>query len=46
MIAPIPPAPDDLTELAAQIREQAPDLEGEMPFEVEAFLRRYGEPTR
>jgi hypothetical protein len=36
---------DDLARLAAQIRDQAPELQGEMPLEVEAFLRRYGTPV-
>jgi hypothetical protein len=42
MIAPIPPAPHDLEAMAAQIEAWAPQLEGEMPFEVEAFIHRYG----
>jgi hypothetical protein len=45
MIAPIPPSPHDLAEMAAQIREYAAEKEGEMPFEVEMFLRLYGEPA-
>ena len=45
MIAPIPPAAQDLAPLAAQIREGLGKLEGEMPFEVESFLQRYGAPA-
>jgi len=45
MIAPLPPAADDLAQLAAEIREQASAFEGEMPLEVESFLRRYGPPA-
>ena len=44
MIAPVPPAADDLARLATQIRAQGADLEGEMPIEVEMFLQRYGAP--
>jgi hypothetical protein len=43
MIAAVPPAADDLARLAAQIRERAGELEGEIPVEVEAFLQRYGD---
>jgi hypothetical protein len=42
MVAPLPPIAEDLARLAAQIREQAPEFEDEMPLEVETFLRRYG----
>lgn len=41
MIAPVPPSTADLERLAEQIRQAAPELEGEMPFEIEAFLHRY-----
>jgi hypothetical protein len=44
MIAPIPPTAHDLAQLAAQFREGTAQFEGEMPFEVEAFLQRYGAP--
>lgn len=39
-----PSMEDDLARLAAVIRQRAPELEGEMPFEVEAFLQQYGAP--
>ena len=42
MIAPIPPSPESLARMAADIERHAPDKEGEMPFAVEAFIRRYG----
>ena len=42
MVAPVPPSRADLERIAADIRDRAPEVEGEMPFEVEAFLRRYG----
>jgi hypothetical protein len=45
MIAPVPPAADDLARIATEIREQAAEVEGEMPREVEGFLQRYGAPT-
>jgi hypothetical protein len=45
MRAPRPLATEDLARVAAQIRQWAPELEGEMPFEVEAFLQRYGAPA-
>ncbi len=41
MVAPSAPSPEDLRMLARQIRALAPTREGEMPFEVEAFLRSY-----
>ena len=46
MIAPSPPPTgDDLAQLADEIRTNAADMEGDMPFEVEAFLRQYGRST-
>lgn len=39
---PAPPSPEELEQIAAQIAANAPQLEGEMPFEVEMFIRRYG----
>jgi hypothetical protein len=42
MVAPVPPSPESLAQLAAEIERSAPDVEGEMPFAVEAFVRRYG----
>ena len=44
MIAPVPPRPEALTHIAEEIRKHAAELEGEMPLEVEWFLRRYGAP--
>ena len=45
MIAPVPPSRGDLAQLAEEIGKNAPEVEGEMPFEVESFLRRYGAPA-
>jgi hypothetical protein len=45
MVAPVPPAPADLARLAEEIRGRASQIEGEMPWEVEAFLHRYGTPA-
>lgn len=43
MIAPSPPpSGEDLAQMADEIRASAGDMEGDMPFEVEAFLRQYG----
>lgn len=44
MIPSVPPSPEALVRLAADIERQAPELHGEMPFAVEAFVRRYGRP--
>jgi hypothetical protein len=41
---PSPPDPESLAKLAAEFQRQAPEMLGEMPFEVEAFIRRYGTP--
>ena len=41
MIAQIPPSPPDLAKIAADIQARAPEVEGEMPFEIESFIRRY-----
>lgn len=38
---PVAPNPADLAVLAAEIRRQAPEIEGDMPFEVEMFVRKY-----
>ena len=45
MIALIPPTPSDLADIAAQIQQRAAEVEGEMPFEVESFIRRYTSPS-
>jgi hypothetical protein len=42
MIAPVAPSPQALARLAADLAHQAPHLEGDMPFAIEAFVRRYG----
>jgi hypothetical protein len=39
--APMIPSAHVLKEMAAEIRRAAPELDGDMPFEVEAFLQRY-----
>jgi hypothetical protein len=44
MIPSVPPSPEALARLAADIERQAPELNDEMPFAVEAFIRRYGRP--
>jgi hypothetical protein len=44
--APMVTSPHALAQFAAEIRRTAPQLEGDMPFEVEAFLQRYGGPAR
>jgi hypothetical protein len=36
---------EDLTRLANEIRQQAPDMEGPIPLEVDMFLQRYGAPA-
>jgi hypothetical protein len=46
MIAPSPPpSGEDLAQMADEIRASAADMEGDMPYEVEAFLRQYGRST-
>ena len=42
MIAPVPPTPQALAAIANQIAAHQSRFEGEMPFEVEMFIRRYG----
>jgi hypothetical protein len=37
-----PPSPQVLAQFAAEIREQAGEKVGPMPFEVRIFLREYG----
>lgn len=46
MIAPMVPSKESLAEMASQIQANASRFEGDMPFEVEAFIRRYGPPAR
>lgn len=45
MRLPTPPAPEDLQSIAAEIVSGASAMEGDMPFEVEAFIARYGAGT-
>ncbi|MBC7897049.1 MAG: hypothetical protein H7066_16640 [Cytophagaceae bacterium] len=45
MRPPTPPAPVDLQAIAAEIESGASAIEGDMPFEVEAFIARYGART-
>jgi hypothetical protein len=45
MIAPVPPSPADLEQIASEIAQTSARFEGSMPFEVEAFLHRYGPPA-
>ena len=42
MIRLSPPSPQGLARMAAEIQRHASQLEGEMPFAVEAFIARYG----
>jgi hypothetical protein len=42
MNPPVPPTPGDLEHLANDISERAVELDGPMPFEIEAFIRQYG----
>jgi hypothetical protein len=42
MLAPMPIPKPDLAALAAEIQRQAPELVGEMPWEIAVFLQRYG----
>lgn len=42
MVATVPPTRPDLAAFAAEIQRQAPELVGEMPWEIEMFLQRYG----
>jgi len=42
MIAPLPPSKEVLAGIAAQLVEARGRLVGEMPFEVEMFVLRYG----
>ena len=44
MMPSVPPSPEALARLAADIERQAPELDGEMPVAVEGFVRRYGRP--
>jgi hypothetical protein len=44
MRAHMAPSPEDLAQFAGEIRRAAPQFDGEMPFEVEAFVQRYGTP--
>ena len=37
-----PPTPDQLAEIANDILAMAPEMEGDMPIEVEMFIREYG----
>ena len=37
----VPPSAPDLAEMAAALEGMAAELEGAMPMEVEAFIRRY-----
>lgn len=39
------PRPEDLARLADEIRQQAAEMEGPMPLEVEMFLQRFGAPA-
>jgi hypothetical protein len=39
------PGAADLTRLAQQIRQQAPEREGPMPMEIELFLQEYDPPV-
>ena len=40
--APMSPSADDLGAFADEIRSNASQFDGDMPWEVEAFVRRYG----
>src|SRR5262249_33019129 len=40
-----PPTPEDLAAFAEQLRAAAPELEGQMPFEIHAFIQAYGAPA-
>lgn len=42
---PVPPTSSDLAQIALQIQQFAPKMEGEMPFEVSSFVQRYGPST-
>lgn len=42
MVPSVPASPEALAQLAADIERHAPEVDGEMPFAVEAFVRRYG----
>jgi hypothetical protein len=42
MIPSVPPPPEALARLAADLERQAPELDGEMPVVIETFIRRYG----
>jgi len=42
LIAPVPPSKEALADLAREIETTAPLFDGEMPYEVEAFIRRFG----
>jgi hypothetical protein len=41
MVPPVPPAPAALEQLANEISQSATQLDGPMPFEVEAFVHQY-----
>jgi hypothetical protein len=45
MIAPVAPSKEALADLASDIAANASLFEGEMPYEVEAFIRRYRAPA-
>jgi hypothetical protein len=42
MVTPVPPSPQGLARIAADIAGRASNFDGEMPFAVEAFVQRYG----
>jgi hypothetical protein len=42
MVAPAPPTKEALAAIAADIERHAAEREGEMPYRVEAFIRRHG----
>jgi hypothetical protein len=42
MARPLPPSPQQLARLAAEISKNVSQFEGEMPFQIEAFIHRYG----
>ena len=44
-VAPVVPSKEGLAEMASQIQGNASRFEGDMPYEVEAFIRRYRAPT-